>query len=127
METEANVDDLIDLWEEMRHRGTPQTVDELCAGRPELAAELRRRIEALQAMDSALDTQVREPPPAAGRGYLGGGAPEVLRATAVYHTRSHHDHWPATTPRSPFTRAIWPVVTTTSASFCLSSVSRPRH
>ena len=55
-------------------------------------AELRRRIEALQAMDSALDTQVREPPPvAAGRGHLGAGAPSCLRATAVYHTRSHHD------------------------------------
>ena len=48
---------LVDRWEEMRDHGTPLTIEELCAGCPELAAEVRRRIEVLRAMDSALDTR----------------------------------------------------------------------
>ena len=50
MDTEANVDDLIDRWEVMWGRGMPPTVEERCAGRPELAEELRRRIEAIRAI-----------------------------------------------------------------------------
>ena len=96
MENEANVDDLIDRWEELRDQGTPPTIEELCADRPELAAEVRRRIEALRAMDSALDSEVRAPRATTaahgGRGAeLDRGLPEVLLATAVYRPMSHHD------------------------------------
>ncbi len=52
MKTEI-IDGLIDRWEEMLDHGTPLTIEELCSGHPELAPEVRRRIEALQAMDSA--------------------------------------------------------------------------
>ncbi len=97
METETHVDDLVGRWEEMRDQGTPLTIEELCAGSPELVAEVRRRIEALQAMDSALDTEEREPRSAAGDRDRPGagpyrGLPDVLRATAVYRPRCHHDH-----------------------------------
>ncbi len=66
-------------------------------GSPELAAEVRRRIEALQAMDSALDTDVDELRSTPGdRDRRGAGPdrgpPEVSRATAVYHPRGHHRH-----------------------------------
>ena len=96
MDTEAVVDDMVDLWEVLRDRGTPRTIEELCASRPELATELRRRIEALLAMDSALDTEVCEPrASAADRQYRGAGRdprlPEELQATAVYRPRRHHD------------------------------------
>jgi tetratricopeptide (TPR) repeat protein/tRNA A-37 threonylcarbamoyl transferase component Bud32 len=95
METEANVDDLVDRWELLGRHGTPPTIEELCAGRPELAAEVRRRIEALRAIDSALDTEARQPTTTADRGGPGAGPawglPEVLRATAVYRPRRHHD------------------------------------
>ena len=97
METETRVDSLVDRWEEMGDKGTPLTIEELCAGCPELVAEVRRRIDALQAMDSALDTELHEPRSTAGdrdrRGAgLSRGLPEVLRATAVYRPRRHHDH-----------------------------------
>jgi hypothetical protein len=56
METDTRVDGLIDRWEERHQRGAPLTIQELCADCPELIAEVRRRIAALRAMDSALDT-----------------------------------------------------------------------
>ena len=59
---------------------------------PELVAELRRRIEAVCAIDSALDTRNdREPrrrPEAGSNGRL----PDVLRAAAVYRPQRHHAH-----------------------------------
>jgi serine/threonine protein kinase len=92
MDTEANVDDLVDLWELMRDRGTHPTVEELCAGRLELAGELRRRIEVLEAMELALDTEAPEPTARRERrsAVPDGGRAEVLRATAVYRARGHH-------------------------------------
>src|SRR5262245_50559384 len=97
METETRVDDLVDRWELMRGHGTPLTIEELCADCPELAAEVRRRIQALQALDSALDTEVHQPPMAGGAHEACGtgryrGLPEVLQATAVYRPRCYHDH-----------------------------------
>jgi tetratricopeptide (TPR) repeat protein/tRNA A-37 threonylcarbamoyl transferase component Bud32 len=98
MKTETRVDGLVGRWEELREGGTPVTVEELCAGCPELAAEVRRRIEALRAMDSAMDTRERE-----ARSTVAGrdrdrpgtgdhrGRPEVARAEAVYRVGTHHD------------------------------------
>ena len=61
MGTETRIDDLINRWEEMRERGTPLTIEELCAHCPELVAEVRHRIRALRAVDSALDIEVHGP------------------------------------------------------------------
>jgi serine/threonine protein kinase len=95
METETRVDDLVDRWEVMRARGTPLTIEELCADCPELVAPVRRRIEILRAMDSALETEVQEPRATTGDGVGSGAGPsrglaEALRATAVYRPRRHH-------------------------------------
>jgi tetratricopeptide (TPR) repeat protein/tRNA A-37 threonylcarbamoyl transferase component Bud32 len=93
MDNEARIDDLVDRWEMMRDRGTPPTIEELCADDPALAAEVRRRIGALLAMESALDTQVDQPRlTPVGRG----AAPQEmlhrdLRAMAVYRPRRLHD------------------------------------
>ncbi len=96
METETRVDGLVARWEELRDRGTPVTIDELCAGCPELAPEVRHRVEALQAMDSALDTRKLEArSTVVGHDHPGGGGcrgrPEVARAEAVYRVRGRHD------------------------------------
>ncbi len=97
METETRVDDLVDRWEDMRDHGMPLSIEELCASCPELVGEVRHRVEALQAMDSALDTEKLESRSMAGhcdptRAGPDHRVPEVLRATAVYRPRRHHDH-----------------------------------
>jgi serine/threonine-protein kinase len=97
VELETRVNDLLECWEELRERGTPPSVEELCADCPELLEEVRRRIAALQAMDSALDTgKTRIPPTPADTG-LGGATgkrrlPEALRARAVYRPQGYHAH-----------------------------------
>jgi serine/threonine protein kinase/tetratricopeptide (TPR) repeat protein len=96
METEPRIDSLVGRWEELRDHGTPLTIEELCADRPELVAEVRRRITALQAMDSALDTQWSQPQPmagdGAGRGAVAGVLPAIMHAAAVYRPHRHHAH-----------------------------------
>jgi serine/threonine protein kinase len=97
METETRIDDLINRWEELRDRGTPLTIEELCSDWPELAAEVRRRIAVLREVDSALDTEVLDPRPVPGdraraAAEMGRGLAEVVRATATYRPRGHHDH-----------------------------------
>jgi hypothetical protein len=46
--------ELLLCWEELRERGRCVTVDELCGDCPELADELKKRIEPLRAMDFLL-------------------------------------------------------------------------
>jgi serine/threonine-protein kinase len=96
METEERIDSLIDRWEDLQRCGTPLTIEDLCSECPELAAEIRRRIALLKAIGSALDTPEAERWPTAGeRGPDAAAAhrpPEVVRATAVYRTGSHHRH-----------------------------------
>jgi tetratricopeptide (TPR) repeat protein/tRNA A-37 threonylcarbamoyl transferase component Bud32 len=98
MEAPSRLDDLIDHWEELRGRGAPPAIEDLCADCPELAAELRRWIAALEAMDSALDTNNTEPPSTDEKGDpdrngAGNdrGLPGILRAQAVYRPRTRHD------------------------------------
>ena len=96
METGARIDDLIDRWEDLQRRGTPPTLEELCAECPELLPEVRRRIEALGVVDSALDTEETEVFSRAGDlGNAGAdeppARPQIVRATAVYQTRHPHD------------------------------------
>jgi WD40 repeat protein len=50
----ATVDELVLLWRERRAGGETVTPEELCAGRPDLAAPLRQRISDLERMEALL-------------------------------------------------------------------------
>jgi eukaryotic-like serine/threonine-protein kinase len=97
MGTETRIDDLINRWEQMRERGTPQTIEELCSHCPDLVAEVRHRIRALREVDSALDIEAQDLQPRPEDRVREGaeiarGLPQVVRATAVYRQQDHHDH-----------------------------------
>ena len=95
MDNDARVDGLIDRWEDLRQQGASATIEQLCAHCPELAEEVRRRIEALQAMDLALVTKAtdlrstpkdRDPYRAVTEAEL----PGELRASALFRPERHH-------------------------------------
>jgi eukaryotic-like serine/threonine-protein kinase len=96
MDTETRIDSLIERWDELRRRGTPLAIEDLCSDCPELVAEVRRRLAALKAIASAFGTPAAERPPTAGDGgpaaVVAHRPPELARATAVYRTESHHRH-----------------------------------
>jgi eukaryotic-like serine/threonine-protein kinase len=48
---ELRLEELLIVWEEVRERGEPMTVEQLCRDCPELAEELGRRIQALRDWD----------------------------------------------------------------------------
>jgi serine/threonine-protein kinase len=54
---EARLGDLLLTWEELREQGHDPTPEEVCAECPELAGELRRRIEALRSVGRRFDSQ----------------------------------------------------------------------
>ena len=56
MSEDSRVTELLIDWDEARARGENISIDELCRDCPELADEVAERIEALRAMQSALDT-----------------------------------------------------------------------
>jgi len=56
MSNEAQLDELLYRWEELAGHGQRTTPEELCADCPELAAELARRVQALEDMESVFDT-----------------------------------------------------------------------
>jgi serine/threonine-protein kinase len=56
MGTNAKLDDLLLRWEEQRRQGRALSAEELCRDCPELLAELNWHIQALQFMDSVLQT-----------------------------------------------------------------------
>ena len=93
--TEERLGELLLRWDELRQQGCDVSAGELCGEFPELADELRRRIEVVRGLEPVLDvepTHLAAPP--------GGGAPngsgpdrrlpEVLHAAAVYRPRRHH-------------------------------------
>jgi formylglycine-generating enzyme required for sulfatase activity len=49
-----SVEELLLCWQERRDRGQSVSPEELCAGRPELLAELQRRVQALASMQAFL-------------------------------------------------------------------------
>ncbi|HEV3259982.1 MAG TPA: serine/threonine-protein kinase [Gemmataceae bacterium] len=51
----SGVSELLLRWEELQEQAQPLSAGDLCRDHPELLAELRRRIGALQAMEPALD------------------------------------------------------------------------
>ena len=60
MSTDTDISELLLLWQESRQSGSPRTPEELCAERPELLAELGRRIQALSVMERRLASEPRE-------------------------------------------------------------------
>jgi serine/threonine protein kinase/Flp pilus assembly protein TadD len=65
MSNECDDDPLLELlarWDELHRQGKDVPAEELCAGCPELAAELDRRIGILRALDGPLDTMTVECP-----------------------------------------------------------------
>jgi hypothetical protein len=61
---EDRLGELLVLWEERREKGEDPTAEDLCAGSPELAAELARRIATLRAMEPLFDPREAADPPA---------------------------------------------------------------
>jgi predicted Ser/Thr protein kinase len=54
MATAPEASELLWRWQELRNQGTPTTPEELCAGCPERAAELRKQIQAIESMEAML-------------------------------------------------------------------------
>jgi len=54
---EDRLQELLASWEQFYHQGVSKSADELCAGCPELAEEMRRQIEILEKMGHFLDEQ----------------------------------------------------------------------
>jgi serine/threonine protein kinase len=94
MSKTSDHDLLIDLllrWDELRRQGHEVSAAELCGGRPELAAELERRIQALRSMEAPLgledvDTSVVGPP-TASRSDGNGTSPPRPTGSAASGTR----------------------------------------
>jgi WD40 repeat protein/serine/threonine protein kinase len=59
MATDPVVRELLLRWEELRRQGSEASVDELCRDRPDLAASLRREVEALESLDHMLASNPR--------------------------------------------------------------------
>jgi serine/threonine protein kinase len=79
MPIDAELIDLLVRWEELREQGQDVPLRELCADRPELAAELERRIKGLKSLAGAMDTLDGTPLPPVPEGFrmirrLGGGS-----------------------------------------------------
>jgi hypothetical protein len=50
-----SVEELVSRWQALRRQGQEVSAEQLCAGHPELLADLRRRLEALASMAGLLD------------------------------------------------------------------------
>src|SRR5262249_50402463 len=79
----------------MHKRGTPVTIEALCAECLELVGDVRLRIDALRAMNPALDTGVTELLPTPEDPGSNGVAadhelPTTLHAAAVYRPQRRH-------------------------------------
>jgi serine/threonine protein kinase len=93
--TEDHLGELLLRWDELRRQGRDLSARELCADRPELAEERRRRIEVVRKMDSVLDV---EPKPLAqtpqqsdpDSSRANPRLPDELRAAAVYRPQRYH-------------------------------------
>jgi serine/threonine-protein kinase len=95
METDARINSLLDRWEELQEQGAQPSIEELCVDCPELAAELRRRVAALEDMDRLLGTDsaaARARPGDTGTDGVGADrkVPEAMRAEAYYHPERLH-------------------------------------
>src|SRR5262249_20049247 len=57
MPTDDRVLDLLQRWEELRRQGEDPSPEELCAGSPELLAEVARRVRQLRALGRILEPE----------------------------------------------------------------------
>jgi tetratricopeptide (TPR) repeat protein/tRNA A-37 threonylcarbamoyl transferase component Bud32 len=55
---ESRLIEMVVRWDELRRQGEPVVVEKLCRDCPEMLGDLQLRIDALRAMDGALDTSV---------------------------------------------------------------------
>jgi serine/threonine protein kinase len=62
METDPRVSELLLRWQELRQEGQTVTAADLCAGCPELAEELRRRMETVDYWEGFLGAEEEEAP-----------------------------------------------------------------
>src|SRR5439155_11394906 len=62
MSDDAHLNELLLKWLEERNQGREVTPTELCADSPELANELKQRIEALQSMEARLHEAATQSP-----------------------------------------------------------------
>ncbi len=62
----STVNELVLRWQELREQGRSASAEELCAGRPDLLDDLRRRLEALRSMEQFLGATGETPGPALG-------------------------------------------------------------
>jgi serine/threonine protein kinase len=69
MPIDAELIELLVGWEELREQGQDIPIRELCADRPELAAELERRIKGLKTLAGAMDTADGTPLPPVPAGF----------------------------------------------------------
>src|SRR5699024_6877749 len=85
---------LLVRWDELHRQGREVSPEELCAECPELVEELRRRIEVLRNVGSALDTAPTEslsaPQGTGSDGAAHRGTSHALHASATYRPQQHH-------------------------------------
>jgi serine/threonine-protein kinase len=87
--------DLLISWEDSRRQGRELRPEELCADCPALCDELRRRMEAVQALAPILDVATTPDDTTTGDGGHGSvaeeaGLPDLLVAAAVYRPQRRH-------------------------------------
>jgi eukaryotic-like serine/threonine-protein kinase len=97
MATSAVEDRLLDRlvqWDELRRQGRDATAEELCSDCPELAGELRGRIEALRGIDPVVEigeaTLFSTPVDSSSGRTADRKVPDLLRALAVYRPQRYH-------------------------------------
>jgi serine/threonine protein kinase len=95
MPTEDRLGELLLRWDDLRRQGRDLPADELCTDCPELAGELRRRIEVVRGLDPVLEVEPGDMVPAPGEGGPDGlgsdrRLPDDLHATAVYLPQRIH-------------------------------------
>src|SRR5262249_33702735 len=93
--TEDRLGELLLRWDELRRQGRDIPAGELCVDCPELADELRRRIEVVRDLEPVLDIEPTHLVVTPGDGGPGGSRsdrrlPEDLHATAVYRPQRYH-------------------------------------
>jgi hypothetical protein len=64
---EKLLEELLLRWEELREQGREAGAETLCAGRPDLVAELEQRIRDLNEVDDILNRPGRQADPGPGR------------------------------------------------------------
>jgi serine/threonine-protein kinase len=94
---EDRLEELLQRWDERQRRGEDVPAEGLCADCPELAAELRRRIDAVKELEPVLNIEstrlLRTPEDrVTGDATAGRGIPDLLSAVAVYRPQRYHAH-----------------------------------